>query len=300
MECCTGALTRAARDLFSESERARRLALEEVMRTMPNPALAIVFAGATMVLSAQWLHYPTRAVPKSKTGKPDLTAPAPRGADGKPDLSGIWQPVSRNRGPEGLAGQLERKTQFWDIGLDLPGGLPYQPWAAEIHARRKDDFSKDNPDVHCLPLGILQMQTHPMIRRIMQTPGYVAILHERDMEYRQIFTDGRPLPKDPQPSWNGYSTGTWQGDTLVVQSIGFRDGLWADYNGSPLTGSAKITERFRRLNYGNMEVEVTVDDPKAYTKPWTVKLNQSIVLDTDLLEYVCLENEKDVGHIVGK
>jgi hypothetical protein len=144
------------------------------------------------------------------------------------------------------------------------------------------------------------MQTHPFPSRIVQTPGFITILHERDMEYRQIFTDARPLPTDPQPSWNGYSSGKWEGDTLVVDTIGFRDGLWADYNGSPLTGAARITERFRRLNYGTLEIEVTVDDPKAYTKPWTVKLNQSIVLDEDLLEYVCLEGEKDVVHMVGK
>src|SRR5258708_17744148 len=144
------------------------------------------------------------------------------------------------------------------------------------------------------------MQTHPMARRIVQVPGFIGILHERDMEYRQIFTDGRSLPNDPQPSWNGYSSGTWDGDTLVVVTIGFREGLWADYDGSPLTGAARITERFRRLNYGSMEVDVTVADPKAYTRPWTVKLKQSIVLDEDLLEYVCLEGERDVPHLVGK
>jgi hypothetical protein len=251
-------------------------------------------------LSAQWLHYPTADVPKTKDGKPNLAAPAPRTAYGKPDLSGIWQPVSRNRGPESLEGQAQRATQFWDIGLGIPGGLPYQPWAAEVRNKRMADFSRSNPDVKCLPLGILQMQTHPMIRRIVQTPGFVAILHERDMEYRQIFTDNRPLPSDPNPSWNGYSSGKWEGETLVVETIGFRDNLWADYNGSPLTEAAKITERFRRLSFGNLEVEVTVEDLKAYTKPWTVKLNQSIVLDTDILEYVCVENEKDVAHMVGK
>lgn len=255
---------------------------------------------AAPVVSAQWFHYPTASVPKTKDGKPDLAAPAPLTSDGKPDFSGVWQPVSRNRGPESLEGQAQRQTQFWDIGLGIAGGLPYQPWAADLRKTRMADFSKDNPDVRCLPLGILQMQTHPMIRRIMQTPGFIAILHERDMEYRQIFTDGRPLPDDPQPSWNGYSSGKWDGDTLVVESIGFRDGLWADYNGSPLTDAARITERFRRPNFGNLEVEVTVNDPKAYTKPWTVTLSQAIVLDTDLLEYVCLENERDTRHMTGK
>lgn len=275
------------------------------MATSPNPGkmfatMAFVLTMAPAGLSAQWLHYPTADVPKTKDGKPNLAAPAPRTADGKPDLSGIWQPVSRSRGPESLEGQAQRATQFWDIGLGIPGGLPYQPWALEVRNKRMEDFSRSNPDVKCLPLGILQMQTHPMIRRIVQTPGFIAILHERDMEYRQIFTDGRPLPSDPNPSWNGYSSGKWEGDTLVVETIGFRDGLWADYNGSPLTEAAKITERFRRLNFGNLEIEVTVEDLKAYTKPWTAKLSQTIVLDTDILEYVCVENEKDVAHMVGK
>lgn len=255
---------------------------------------------APAMLFGQWFHYPTAGVPKTKDGKPDLAAPAPRAADGHPDFSGIWQPVSRNRGPESLEGQAQRATQFWDIGLGLPGGLPYQPWAADLHQKRMANFSADNPDVRCLPLGILQMQTHPMIRRMVQAPGFIAILHERDMEYRQIFTDARPLPSDPNPSWNGYSSGKWEGDSLVVQTAGFRADLWADYNGSPLTESAKITERFRRLNYGSLEVEVTVEDLKAYTRPWTVTLHQAIVLDTGILEYVCLENEKDVAHMVGK
>jgi hypothetical protein len=260
----------------------------------------LLLAVVPAVLSAQWFHYPTAGVPKTKDGKPNLAAPAPRTADGKPDLSGIWQPLSRNRGPESLEGQANRATQFWDIGMGLPGGLPYQPWAAEVHQKRMENFSGDNPDVRCLPLGVLQMQTHPMIRRIVQVPGFMTILHERDMEYRQIFTDGRALPSNRNPSWNGYSSGKWMGDTLVVETMGFRDGLWADYNGSPLTDAAKITERFRRVNFGNMEIQVTVEDLKAYTRPWTVTLHQTIVLDTDVLEYVCLENEKDVKHMVGK
>jgi len=260
----------------------------------------VFFLACAAALSGQWFDYPTSGVPRTADGKPDLTAPAPRAPDGKPDLSGIWQPVSRNRGPESLEGQTVRATQFWDIGLGLPGGLPYQPWARDLRNSREAQFSAQNPDVACLPLGILQMQTHPFMRRIVQAPGYVAILHERNMEYRQIFTDARPLPQDPNPSWNGYSSGKWEGDTLVVETIGFRDGLWADYNGSPLTAVAKITERFRRPNFGSLEVQVTVDDPKAYTKAWTVTLMQTIVVDNDLLEYVCLENEKDVRHMVGK
>jgi len=190
--------------------------------------------------------------------------------------------------------------EFLDIGFSLKGGLPYQPWAAAIVKQRSDDQRKDDPNAHCLPVGLVRMYTTPLFRKIVQTSGLVVILNERNAEYRQIFTDARPLPADPQPSWNGYSSGKWDGDTLVVQSIGFRDGLWLDAGGSPLTESGKITERFHRVNYGKLEIEITVDDSKAYTKPWTVKLTQLLAPDTDLLDYYCSENEKDVSHLVGK
>lgn len=252
------------------------------------------------VLSAQWFHYPTAGVPRKPDGSPNLSAPAPRAPDGKPDLSGLWAPVRNRPLDESLEGQLNATGPFWDFGSVVPGGLPYQPWAAEVRNKRFADHSKDNPDVNCMPLGILQMNTHPMARRFLQTPGYLAILHERDMEYRQIFTDGRALPQDPNPSWNGYSTAKWMGDVLVVETVGFREGLWADYDGSPITSSAKITERFRRLNYGSMEIEMTVDDPKAYLKPWTAKITLELQLNSDLLEYVCLEGERDAAHLVGK
>jgi hypothetical protein len=259
--------------------------------------LAVAFLA--MPIAAQWINYPTPGIPRTKDGKPNLLAPAPRTPDGKPDLSGVWEAEKRSLA-DGFGGSGPRTQQFLDIGDGLKGGLPYQPWAADLAKTRHAQNSRDNPDVRCLPLGILQMHTHPFVRKIVQVPGLLSILHERNMEYRQIFTDGRPLPSDPHPSWNGYSSGKWEGDTLVVQTAGFRDGLWADYNGSPLTDAAKMTERFRRVNFGKLEIEVTVDDPKAYTKPWTVKLNQVIALDTELLEYVCLENEKDVSHMVGK
>ncbi len=255
---------------------------------------------AAQLLAAQWFHYPTAGVPRKPDGSPDLSAPAPRTADGKPDLSGIWTPGRTPLIDESLAGQSNATGPFWDFGSVVPGGLPYQPWARDLRNQRAADHSKDNPDVRCMPLGIPQMNTHPFPRRFVQVPGYIAILHERDMEYRQIFTDGRPLPADPQPSWNGYSTGKWAGDTLVVETIGLRDGLWADYDGSPLTPAAKITERFRRPNFGSMEIDMTIDDAKAYTKPWTVKLHWNLQVDSDLLEYVCLEGERDSAHMVGK
>ena len=161
--------------------------------------------------------------------------------------------------------------------------------------------NKDNPDAHCLPLGLMQLHTHPEPRKIIQTPGVIVILYEANGGIRQIFADGRPSPRNnPQPWWYGYSTGKWDGDTLVVETTGFRNDGWLDVEGSPLTEAGKMIERFRRVNYGNLEIEITVDDPKAYTKPWTVKVTQRIMLDTDLIEFVCQENEKDTPHLVAK
>ncbi len=162
------------------------------------------------------------------------------------------------------------------------------------------DNGKDDPVTHCKPAGALRLLTFPPYRKIVEVPGMLAILSERDVTYRQIFTDGRMLPDDPSPSWNGYSAGHWEGDTLVVETTGFHDGMWLDRSGSPMTDAAKIVERYHRINYGNLEIQITMDDPKAYTKPWTITLHQFIVLNTELLEYFCQENEKDLTHLVGK
>jgi hypothetical protein len=240
-------------------------------------------------VSAQWINYPTPGIPRTPDGKPNLAAPAPRTADGKPDLSGLWEPASKGSDP-----------QFMDIAKNVAGGLPFQPWAAELVKARRADENKDDPDGHCQPLGLVKMHLHPYPRKMIQLPGLLVILFERNTEYRQIFTDGRPLPEDPQPGFNGYSVGKWDGDTLVVESIGFKDGLWLDISGTPLTDAAKVTERFRRPDFGNLEIGVTIDDPKAYTKPWSIEVKQTIALDTDMLEFVCQENEKDVPHLVGK
>ena len=266
-------------------------------------ALAVIVATAwstlAMPVAAQWIRYPTAGVPRTRDGKPDLSARTPRAADGKPDLSGVWQNDGyAPPGGEGLSSTP--KTVFFDLTFGMNGTPPFQPWAAALAAQRRRDEAKDNPDARCLPLGPLQMLAHPLPKKILQSRGLVVILHERNMEFRQIYTDGRRLPEDPQPSWYGYSSGRWEGDTLIVETVGLRDGLWADFYGSPLTDQARMTERFRRPNYGTLEIQVTIDDPKAYTKPWTVNVNQHIALDTDVLEYACLENEKDVPHLVGK
>ena len=247
---------------------------------------------------AQWLHYPAGGVPRGKNGTPNLSASAPRTADGRPDLSGIWR-LDAECPPEGCSDYVAA-PEFRNFGARLEGGLPYQPWAAELVKQRSADFGRDDPVGLCRPAGALRILTFPPFRKILQLPGLVVILSERDVTYRQIFTDGRPLPKDPEPSWNGYSIGKWEKDVLVVQTIGLRDGTWLDRNGSPTTEAARITERFRRLNYGRLAIAVTVDDLKAYTKPWTVTLNQLVVPDTELLDYHCLDNEKDAPHLVGK
>jgi hypothetical protein len=189
---------------------------------------------------------------------------------------------------------------FGDIGRGVKGGLPYQSWAADLVKARRADNGKDDPTTHCLPGGIAKLHTSVFLRKIIQTPGLIVFLSERNASYRQVYTDGRALPEELNPAWNGYSTGRWEGDTLVVETTGFVDGQWLDRSGSPLTSAARMTERFRRPNYGTLQIELTVDDPKAYTKPWSIQLKQSILLDSDLLDYICLENEKDAAHLVGK
>jgi hypothetical protein len=263
----------------------------------------------TASAAAQWPAYPTPNVPRTADGKPNLLAPAPRASDGKPDLSGIWANpgwreigagtgVSGTGGAPGTPSVLPRGPGlFFNIASGVAGGLPLQPWAADLLKTRMAGNSKDNPDAHCLPMGNMQLYTHPQPRKIIQTPALVVILYEGNAGIRQIFTDGRPLPSnDPQPWWFGYSTGRWMGDTLVVQTSGFRDGGWLDVNGSPLTDAATMTERFTRVSYGTLDIEVTVDDPKAYTRPWTVTIRNEVMLDTELIEFICLENEQSTKH----
>jgi len=245
---------------------------------------------------AQWIHYPTARVPRFPNGKPNLSAPAPRTSNGKPDLSGIWGwEDNRPCPPEGCPDQKVGQ-EFINIGWSLKGGLPYQPWAAELVSERRAANAKDDPQSHCLPRGALRIHTDGLLKKIVQTPDLLVILTERNAGYRQIFTDGRPLPGDPTPSWNGYSSGKWQGDTLVVESNGFRDGIWLDASGSPMTEAARMVEEFQRPTFGTLEITITVDDPKAYTAPWKVKLRQPLVVDTELLDYICLENERDAKH----
>jgi len=268
-------------------------------------ALAVLLS-VPAALSAQWFRIRTPGVPRLPSGAPNLTAPAPRTAGGLVDLSGIWiadnplpcPPLLRD-GNDCLE-KMPLSKEAYSIAASLPGGLPYQPWAAALAKQRTTENAKDDPHVRCLPSNPPRTWALPHYQKIIQIPGLVAMLSEFNASYRQIFTDGRALPIDPQPSWTGYSVGRWMGDTLVVDTMGLRDDLWLDMNGNPMTSAARITERIRRRNFGSIDVEFTVDDPKAYTKPWTVMLKQSIVVDAELVDEVCLENEKSLQHLVGK
>jgi hypothetical protein len=271
--------------------------------------VAAVLAVLPLSLPAQWPKYATPRVPKGSDGKPNLKAPAPKTPAGKPDFSGIWrntQPPRLGqfgdaRPPRDPNAEITGLEMFGDIATGVKGGLPLQPWAAELKKKRMADFSKDNPDAHCLPMGNMQFHMHPQPRKIIQTPELMIILYEGNSGIRQIYIDGRTLPpRDAEPWWYGYSTAKWDGDTLVVESSGFREDGWLDINGSPLTEAGKMIERFRRPDFGSLEIEITVDDPKAYTKPWTVTVKQYIILDEEMIEFICAENEKDVRHMVGK
>jgi hypothetical protein len=259
---------------------------------------SLIFAAASASVFAQWLDYPTAGVPRTPDGKPDLAAPTPRAAGGKPDFSGMWGWETRaNCGARCTDTQISR--EFINIAATLKGGPPYKPATRDLVKKRTASQDQD-PNVRCMPRGAPRIWTDDYYKRLVQLPDRLIILTERNMQYRQIFTDGRPLPDDPNPTWNGYSTGKWDGDTLVVETIGFRDDLWLDANGNPLTNAGKTIERIRRPNYGTLEIEITIDDPSAYTAPWTVTLRQPLVLDSELLDYYCLENEKDYFHMQTK
>ena len=251
--------------------------------------LAIMFAALVMPIpgSAQWLNYPAAGIPRGPDGKPNLSAPAPRTPDGKPDLSGVWQ--------------AEGQQYFFDLGAGLKAGdVSLQPWAKELQQQRETHDHGDDPLARCLPHGVPRINTNGLFPfKIIQTPGLVAILYEQLYLFRQVFLDGRRLANSPNPTWLGYSTGKWDGDTLVVETSGFNDKTWLDTNkGHPATEALHVTERFRRKDFGNLEVQATIDDPKAYTKPWTTTIQRMhLQLDTDILEFICNENEKDIPHM---
>ncbi len=269
--------------------------------------LAVAIAPAC--LPAQWLNYPTAGIPRTPDGKPNLSARAPRGRDGKPDLSGLW--LTNSAPPKMLerlipgatngAGEEPPSQYFINIFSDLrPGEEPIRPEAAESLRESARNFTKESPISHCLPEGMPLVEMAPAPYKIIQTPGLLVMLYERDTTYRQIHTDGRKLPADPQPTWLGYSVGKWDGDSLVVDSTGFNDRGWLDARGHTHSEALHLRERFHRLNFGEMELELTIDDPKTYTRPFKVHLKQHLIPDSDLLESFCSENEKDAPHFNAK
>jgi hypothetical protein len=234
--------------------------------------------GSTAV--AQWLDYPTPGIPRTSDGKPNLSAPAPRTAEGKPDFSGLWHVTPP------AAGEVDKAMHT----------IKAQAWAEEISKKRKDELGRDNMTVLCLPLG---PRPDFVPDRIVQTPGMLVMLFD-DLSYRQVFLDGRPLPKDPNPTWMGYSVGRWDGDTLVIESAGYNDRTWLDSDGHPHSEALHVTERWRRPDFGHLEIERTLEDPKALAERWAVPVKLEFYADTEMLEYVCAENERDHNHLVGK
>jgi hypothetical protein len=278
------------------------------MLVMFTRATAVVTTGLVVLVgsfafspvAAQWIRYPTAGVPRASDGTVDMSADTPRTADGTPDFSGIWtsdeiDPRRPNVQPNPFDATPSRR--MINIGVDLPGGLPYQPWLAALVKERRANNAKDDPHVKCLPDNFLRAYGMPHLLKFIHTPGLLTVLNEWNAGYRQIFTDGRPLPQDPNPSWMGYSSAKWSGETLIVDTIGMRDDSWIDWSGSVLTEAAKVREEIRRPDFGHLQIQVTVDDPKAYTAPWTVTIRQRLVVDAELIDEICLENERSLRHM---
>jgi hypothetical protein len=265
---------------------------------------ALLAALAVLPAAAQWPLFEAKHAPRNAAGEVDLEAPAPRTADGKVDFSGLWERF----GPGGATPDFDAlqsadggppAATFWNVGAGFRGGLPYTPLASMLRDERMADNQKNNPDALCLPMGLMQLHLHPQPRKIVQTPNLIVIMYEGNEGLRQIFLDGRPLPvvdDNLQPWWYGYSVGRFEGDTLVVETVGFRNDVWLDVLGSPLTSRGKMTERFRRPKFGTLEIDVTIEDPTAYTRPFTVRVNQRLFPDAELIEFICNENEKSIRH----
>ena len=252
--------------------------------------VAIFLTFVALPVTPQWLNVPGKGIPRTKDGKPDLFAPAPRKPDGKPDFSGVWE--------------LPRSSfkYLQDLAADLKSGeLPIQPWAEALTKERvAGTHAAESPAGNCLPQGIPILDAsgaagYPL--KLIQQQDLVVLLYEVGPS-RQLYMDGRRLPTDPNPTWMGYSIGQWDGEALVVESAGFNGKMWLDLAGHPTTEALHVTERFRRQDFGHLQLTITIDDPKAYGKPWSVTEGLEILPDADLLEFVCNENEKDLKHIV--
>jgi hypothetical protein len=236
-------------------------------------------------LLIQWVNVPLPNTPRTPSGKPNLTAPLPRSANGKPDLSGLW------RNPNG-----RYLDNIAADGIEVP----FQDWAAALYKQRQENFSKDRPSGRCLPHGIPDAMLVPATPfKILGTPFQTLILYENQGHFRQIFTDGRDFPKQMDPTWMGYSIGRWDGDTFVAETRGLNDLTYLDDGGHPHSDAYRVIERFRRKDFGHLDIEFTIDDPKAYLRPWSVTIHFELFPDNELMESVC-ENEQDAKHLVGK
>jgi hypothetical protein len=280
--------------------------------TYAKRTAAVIAMLVTMssLLAAQWPSYPTPDVPRDPKGAPVLTGAPPRTSDGKVDFSGIWvRDGGGGRGGANAAAAPTFSTPPEGVPLSTFGevagrgfALPMLPWAAELKKKRMADNMKDNPDVWCLPIGLMQYHNHPQPRQIVQAKNLMLITYESNYGLRYIYMDGRPAPdNDPQPWWFGYSRGWYEGnDTLVVETTHFNSeerASWHDVNGTPWSDALKMTERFRRPTFGTLEIDVTIDDPKTFTRPLTVRVNQRLMVDQEMIEFICNENEQSTKHI---
>jgi hypothetical protein len=272
-------------------------------RSAARTAVSLAVLGTLFVatpLAAQWVRYPTAGAPRKADGTVDMSAPTPKLSDGKPDLSGTWtsdEVDPRRPGVPPNPYDATTSRRMINLGIELQGGLPYQPWLVPIVKERTANKAVDDPHVRCFPDNFLRAYGTPHLLKFVHSPTLLVMLNEWNASFRQVFVDARPMPVDPLPSWQGYSSAKWSGDTLVVDTIGVRDDTWIDWNGSVITESAKVREQIRRPDFGHLEIQVTVDDPKAYTKPWTVMIKERLIADTELIEEVCLENERSLTHM---
>ncbi len=266
------------------------------MRTLCLALLLFATSG-----HAQWLNQPTPGAPRTKDGKVNMTGPVQR-VSGKPDLSGIWQVPGDARAPGGLfgIGESENSKYFRDVLSDFtPANSPLTPLGAELFAKNSA-FSGSAQGLNCLPDGVPHADVLPEPFKIMNSPGVVLILYEVETTFRQIFMDGRKLPVDPSPTWNGYSVGRWEGDTLVIDTAGFNDRGWLDARGHGHSEEMRVEERFRRRDFGHLELAVTITDPKVFTKPVSFRVVAELLPDTDVFEHYCVENERDAHHQPGR
>jgi hypothetical protein len=267
------------------------------MKSITAGIFVSIILFASQPASAQWSKVPDKSIPRARDGKPNLSAPAPKAADGKPDLSGVWMPDNDPNGKPVGVEQLVFPRYFVDITADMkPETVGFQPWAAALFKERLQSQGTADPIARCKPTGVPAINSIPLPYKIVQMPKLILLLYEENTQFRQIFLDGRQPVKDAEPRWLGYSTGKWEGDTLVVDTVGFNDRHWLDRMGHPNSDALHVTERIRRRDVGHMDIAVTINDSKAYTKPITYTQTLTIVPDDDLLEYFCAENERDVEH----